>query len=73
VVVYFLSSEERKWYPVVGAARFAFWDEVREMWRWWLLEWLPEEDRRPLRYDNPLLDRSIIWVEPREASLKDHK
>ena len=73
VVVSFPSSEEGKWYHVVGEARLASWEEVREMWRWWLLEWLPEEDQKPLRYDDPFLDRSIILVEPREASMKDHK
>ena len=64
VVVSFPAEEEGKWYRVRGEARLAPWEEVRRMWRWWLLEWLPEEERRPLMYDNPFTDRSIIWVDP---------
>jgi general stress protein 26 len=73
VVVSFPAKEEGKWYRIKGEARLAKWEEVRTMWRWWLLEWLPEEDRRPLRYDDPFLDRSIIWVEPIEATIGDDK
>jgi general stress protein 26 len=69
VVVSFPTKEEGKWYRIKGKARLAPWEEVRKMWRWWLLEWLPLEERRPLRYDNPFLDRSIIWVEPVEATI----
>ena len=71
VVVSFPSEQEGKWYRIKSKARLAPWEEVKEMWRWWLLEWLPEEERRPLRYDNPFLDRSIIWVEPIEATLRE--
>ena len=73
VIVSFPAAEETKWYKVKGNARLAPWEEVRKMWRWWLLEWVPEEDRRPLRYDNPFLDRSIIWVKPLEAYMDDSK
>ena len=69
VVVSFPADEEGQWYRVEGTAVLAPWEEVREMWKWWLLEWLPEEDRRPLRYDNPFLDRSVIWVTPVKASI----
>ena len=73
VVISFPSVDEGKWYRVKGIARLAPWEEVRKMWRWWLLEWLPEEDRRPLRYDNPFMDRSIIWVKPKEAEVGDSR
>jgi general stress protein 26 len=69
VVVSFPSKEKGKWYQIKGKAKLASWKEVREIWRWWLLEWLPLEERRPLRYDDPFLDRAIIWVEPVEATI----
>jgi len=73
VIISFPAEEEGKWYRVKGIARLAPWEEVREMWKWWLLEWLPDEDKRPLRYDNPFMDRSIIWVKPIDADIEDDK
>lgn len=73
VVVSFPAKEEGKWYQVKGNARLAPWEEVRRMWRWWLLEWVPEEDKRPLLYDDPFLDRSIIWVEPVGITVEENK
>ena len=58
---------------VKGNARLAPWEEVRRMWRWWLLEWVPEKDKRPLLYDDPFLDRSIIWVEPVGITVEENK
>jgi general stress protein 26 len=73
VVVSFPAKKEGMWFRVNGKAKLAPWEEVKEMWRWWLLDWLPEEKRRPLQYDNPFLDRAIIWIEPIEATLGDSK
>ena len=73
VVVSFPAKEEGKWYRVKGNASLAPWEEVRRMWRWWLLEWVPEEDKRPLMYDDPFLDRSIIWVEPVGITVEENK
>ena len=67
VIVSFPAEEEGRWYRIRGEARLAPWEEVRRMWRWWLLEWLPEEERRPLMFDDPVLNRAIIWVEPVDA------
>jgi general stress protein 26 len=75
VVISFPAREENKWYRVKGTARLAPWEEVRESWKWWYLEWIPEEDRIKfeLRYDNPFTDRSIIWIDPLKAEIGDHK
>jgi hypothetical protein len=49
--------------------------EVQESWKWWYLEWVPEEDRGKyeLKYDGPFTDRVIIWIDPLEAELGDNK
>jgi general stress protein 26 len=73
VTISFPSDEENKWYKVEGTARLAPWEEVKKMWRWWLLEWVPEEDRRPVSYDDPFLDRAIIKVNPEKAYIDDNK
>ncbi len=75
VVISFPGDEENKWYKVKGKARLAPWEEVRESWKWWYLEWVPEEARNKyeLRYDNPFRDRSIIWVDPVKAKISDSK
>ena len=75
VVVIFPAEEEEKWYHIKGKASLAPWEEVKESWKWWYLEWVPEEDRnkRDLRYDDPFTDRSIIWIDPVSAEIKDSK
>ena len=75
VVISFPANERDKWYRVKGTARLAPWDEVRENWKWWYLEWVPEKDRGKysLHFDDPFTDRSIIWVDPTEAKIGDSK
>ena len=75
VIITFPAEEENKWFIVHGKARLAPWEEVRESWKWWYLEWVPEEDRNKyeLRYDNPFTDRSIIWVDPISTDITDKK
>ena len=73
VIISFPGEEENKWYKIRGTARLVPWEEVRKKWRWWLLEWVPEEDKRPLRYDDPFLDRSIIWIKPETAYIDKQK
>lgn len=71
VVIKFPAEKENTWYHIHGQARLAPWEEVRKSWKWWYLEWVPEEDRNKLqlRYDNPFTDRSIIWVTPVSAEI----
>ena len=66
VVVSFPAEEVGKWYRVNGKAHLASWEEVRDNWKWWYLEWVPveERDKYALHYDNPFTDRTIIWVKP---------
>jgi general stress protein 26 len=73
VTVSFPAAEQGQWYKVKGKAKLASWDEVRKLWRWWLLEWLPEKDRQPLRYDDPFQDRAVIFMDPIEAQIDDSK
>lgn len=75
VVVSFPSEEENKWFRVYGSARLAPWDEVKESWVWWYLEWVPEKDRNKyeLHYDDPFIDRSIIWIDPVKSEISDSK
>jgi general stress protein 26 len=64
VVISFPAEKPNTWYKVEGEASEAPWEEVKENWKWWLLEWVPESERKPLQYDDPFTDRSIIWVKP---------
>ncbi len=64
VVISFPTKEPNTWYKIEGEASEAPWEEVKEKWKWWLLEWVPESERKPLLYDDPFTDRSIIWVKP---------
>ena len=73
VYISFPGEDENKWYKIMGNASLAPWEEVQKMWKWWLLEWVPDEEKRPLQYDNPFLDRSIIWVEPKNAFIDSQK
>jgi general stress protein 26 len=75
VVISFPGNERNKWYRVKGTARLASWEEVQESWKWWYLEWVPEEDRGKyeLFYDDPFIDRAIIWIDPLEAEIGDIK
>lgn len=75
VVISFPAEEPGKWYRVTGKARLAPWEEVKKIWKWWFLEWIPEEDRkdRMLMYDDPFTDRSLIWIKPTEAIIGDTK
>ena len=75
VEISFHAEETRKWYKIKGKARLAPFEEVQKIWKWWFLEWVPEEERskHELRYDNPFTDRSIIWVDPIEATISDTK
>jgi general stress protein 26 len=73
VIISFPADEENKWYKLEGGAKLASWEEVKKMWRWWFLEWVPEEDRKLLRYDDPFLDRSIIWIKPEKAYIDNKK
>jgi general stress protein 26 len=75
VVISFPGNERDKWYRVKGSAKLATWEEVQESWKWWYLEWVPEEDRGKyeLKYDGPFTDRVIIWIDPLEAELGDNK
>jgi general stress protein 26 len=75
VWISFSGDEVDKWYRIHGSAKFAPWEEVQKTWKWWFLEWVPMEDRKKseLRYDHPFSDRAIIWVDPIEAEVTDHK
>ncbi len=75
VIISFPADEQGKWYKIKGKAKLAPWNEVNKNWKWWYLEWVPEEDRgkHELRYDNPFTDRSIIWIDPVEAYIEDSK
>ena len=75
VIISFPTDEEGKWYRIYGKAKLAPWEEVKESWKWWYLEWVPEEDRNKLelRFDNPFTDRSIIWIDPVSAEINDQK
>lgn len=75
VVISFPSTVRDKWYRVKGKARLAPWEEVRDNWKWWYLEWVPKEDRGKymLRYDHSFTDRTIIWVDPTDAELANKK
>jgi general stress protein 26 len=75
VVISFPGKKRYKWYRVKGTARLAPWEEVQESWKWWYLEWVPEEDRGKyeLKFDDPFIDRTIIWIDPLEAEIGDSK
>ncbi|MHA1938509.1 MAG: pyridoxamine 5'-phosphate oxidase family protein [Candidatus Thorarchaeota archaeon] len=75
VVISFPGNEKGKWYRVKGIAKLATWEEVQESWKWWYLEWVPEEDRGKyeLKHDGPFTDRTIIWIDPLEAELGENK
>jgi general stress protein 26 len=75
VVISFPTNEKGRWYRVEGKAKLAPWKEVHEKWKWWYLEWLPEGEREKhmLRYDDSFTDRTIIWVDPVEASIGESK
>jgi len=75
VVISFPAEETGKWYKIKGTATLASFDEVQKTWKWWFLEWVPEEERskHELRYDNPFTDRSIIWIDPTDATISDVK
>ena len=72
VTISFPAKEWNTWYKIEGEASEASWEEVKEKWKWWLLEWVPEKERKPLLYDNPFTDRSIIWVKPIKSVLSDN-
>ena len=74
-VIRFPAEEENKWFHVQGNARLAPWEEVKESWKWWYLEWVPEKDRNKyeLHYDDPFIDRSIIWIDPVKSEISDSK
>ena len=71
VIISFPAKEPNTWYEIEGEAREAPWEEVKEKWKWWLLEWIPDSKRKPLLHDDPSTDRSIIWVEPKKATLSE--
>ena len=75
VVVSFPAEEENMWFRIIGSAKLAPWEEVRDMWKWWYLEWVPEEKRQmfELQYDNPFIDRSVIWVKPIRTEIRNNK
>ena len=75
VIISFPTDEQGKWYKIKGEARLAPWEEVSKNWKWWYLEWVPEEDRSKfeLHYDDPFTNRTIIWIEPIEALIGDSK
>ena len=71
VTISFPTKEIDTWFKINGNASEASWEEVQEKWKWWFLEWVPEKDKKPLHYDDPFLDRSIIWVKPVKAWISD--
>ena len=75
VVISFPTDERGKWYRIKGNAKLAPWEEVHDKWKWWYLDWLPEEEREKhmFRYDNSFTDRTIIWVDPIEATIGNTK
>ena len=75
VVISFHAEETRKWYKIKGKARLAPFSEVQKTWKWWFLEWVPEEERskHEMHYDDSFTDRSIIWVDPVESKISDTK
>jgi general stress protein 26 len=67
VTISFPTKEVNTWFKINGEASEASREEVLQKWRWWFLEWIPESDKKPLHYDDPFLDRSVIWVKPVKA------
>ncbi len=65
VVISFPAKEPNTWYKVEGEASEASWEEVKTKWKWWLLEWVPEGERKPLLSDNArACSQNIITFKP---------
>jgi hypothetical protein len=67
VTISFPAEERNNWYNIEGKADEASRKEVQEKWKWWILEWVPRKERKPLLHDNSLTGRSIIWIKPTRA------
>jgi general stress protein 26 len=65
----FPAKKWNSWYNIEGEADEASRKEVQEKWKWWILEWVPKKERKPLLYDKSLTGRSIIWINPVKAEL----
>ena len=67
VTISFPADERHTWYNIEGQAHEASRKEVQEKWKWWILEWVPRKEKKPLLHDNSLTGKSIIWIKPIKA------
>ena len=72
VTISFPAKEPNTWFQIEAEASEGSWEDVKKKWKWWLLEWIPENEKKPSLEDNPFRDRSIIWIKPIKAVLSDN-